>query len=402
MTKKYDGFDKSGFKIFLIDKGLVPKQVANYIKVVDQYFSTSGTECRYPSIRDLNQFVYELSAKYDLSATLMSLSINSLELYFSNFKKCLKVNEAGFINKEEAYEKFEEVVELMHLARATIKSYRMWVRKFLFVYADSYDSVQSISSFISTMASRDQYSPQTQRIALNALVFFFRHVLTVDTSSLPGIRFSKQPTKLPEVLSKEEILKIFAQCSPADSLMFKLLYGTGMRSGEMHMLRVGDLNFDQKTISINQAKGNKNRFVPLPDSLVGALRKKIIKKGEGYSSLPNRLNKKQPMAHTLLKYQYLFPSTKLHYDDQIQKKVVFYQSPNTLSKRLKDIVDRLQINRRITLHTFRHSFATHCLDGGMDIRTLQELLGHSNIETTRIYTHVISQNKKGLSPLDDL
>jgi integron integrase len=237
-------------------------------------------------------------------------------------------------------------------------------------------------------------------------------VLKRDFGSINAIRSSKA-ARIPTVMSKPEVIRVMSGLSGVYLLIAQLLYGCGMRISECLRLRVKDIDFDQMLIQIHNSKGDKSRFAPLPRQLVGPLRKlvesrKVIHEQDlanGVASvwLPHALDRKYPKAHAELKWQFLFASARLSRDPKTGKIHRHHLHSDTFPVHLKSAVAQADLNKHVTSHTFRHSFATHLLQDGTDIRTIQELLGHSDISTTMIYTHVLARpDVRVVSPLDRL
>lgn len=228
---------------------------------------------------------------------------------------------------------------------------------------------------------------------------------------MKNIQRARESRNIPVVLSKGEVARITHHLSGIKLLIIQLLYGSGLRISEALRLRVKDIDFDYRQISVRNAKGVKDRATILPDSLTDKLQNHIAKvrnlhkldlsKGQGAVILPNALSVKYPNANKELKWQYLFPSKTRSKDPRTQKRQRYHISASSVRKAIKRAVKKTNIQKHATCHTFRHSFATHLLEDGYDIRTVQELLGHKNVKTTMIYTHVLNRGGKGVrSPID--
>lgn len=247
--------------------------------------------------------------------------------------------------------------------------------------------------------------------ALSAVLFLYREVLhkELDTISLVG---AKRPERLPTVLTHEEVVGILSQMKGTYKLMAQLLYGSGLRLMECVRLRVKDLDFQYKTVTVRDGKGEKDRITPMPDSLIVSLQRQVervhllheedLSAGFGHVYLPNALEKKYPNAAAELAWQYLFPAPKCSLDPRSPGVMRRHHiDASGLQRSVKEASQKAGIHKRVTCHTFRHSFATHLLQGGYDIRTVQELLGHKDVRTTMIYTHVLQSGGLAVkSPLD--
>jgi integron integrase len=296
----------------------------------------------------------------------------------------------------------------------TEQSYEQWVCRFiLFCKERSPEEVGAaeVKAFLDYLAVRRHVSASTQNLALNALVFLYHQVLDKPLGELEQFVRAKRPRNLPVVLSRGETLALLGELDGVQHLIAALLYGTGMRLLEGLRLRVQDIDFAYSRIHMHQAKGNKDRYVPLPRTLVDDLHKQIglvtqlheedLAAGFGEVVLPGALARKYPNTGRELNWQFLFPSRRLAVDPHGGKIRRHHLHESVVQKAVKRAATACHINKRVGCHTLRHSFATHLLDSNYDIRTVQELLGHANVSTTMIYTHVLNRPGVGVfSPLD--
>lgn len=269
---------------------------------------------------------------------------------------------------------------------------------------------QEIEAFLNHMAARRNVSASTQSSALNAIVFLYRYILKIDIPDLDNLRRIRRYKTIPVVMSPREVKATIDRMTGTTRLMAELIYGTGLRINECMTMRVKDVDFDMGSITVRAAKGNKDRVTLLPDSLVQQLQSHILKvaqlhksdtlKGGGFAPMPNALYRKYPSESQSLSWQYVFPSTKLQTWHEAEKRVRWHASPSTLRRAFKRAAREAGIVKHVGPHTLRHSFASHLLAAGTDIRTIQSLLGHKNIETTMIYTHIAPDHKNVSSPLD--
>jgi integron integrase len=273
-------------------------------------------------------------------------------------------------------------------------------------------SGSDVESHLTDLAVDGNVAPSTQNQAFHALLFLFEHVLKRDFGRIQAIRASKGK-QIPTVLSEREIEPIFKHLRGVHLTIAMLLYGCGFRISETLRLRVKDIDFDNKLIEIHQSKGGKSRIVPLPNNLVDPLRRALESRkvlhehdvADGVASvwLPYALAKKYPSAAAEWRWQYVFASHKLSRDPRTRAIHRHHLHRDTFPRHLRNAVEKAATEKAVTSHTFRHSFATHLLHGGTDIRTIQELLGHSDVATTMIYTHVVNRNDvQVVSPLDRL
>ncbi|MEK7859506.1 MAG: integron integrase [Elusimicrobiota bacterium] len=307
-------------------------------------------------------------------------------------------------------------IRARHFSPNTEKSYVAWVERFLRRHGGVPPQElgeAEISHFLSSLATEAHVSASTQNQALNALLFLCNKVLGKEIGLLGGVVRAKRPSRLPVVLSREEVRAVLGRIDGAPRLMATLLYGSGLRLMECCQLRVKDLDFDQNQIVVRAGKGNKDRYTMFPTSVQEPLRKHLdfvrlqhqedLKGGLGRVALPNALDRKYPNAPKEWGWQWVFPATT-HYTDDVsgeQRRHHLHQS--VLQKAFKIARLRAGIAKPAGCHTLRHSFATHLLEDGYDIRTVQELLGHADVSTTMIYTHVLNRGGKGVkSPADRL
>lgn len=299
---------------------------------------------------------------------------------------------------------------------STEKLYCLWLERFV-AYHD-FRSLEELSDadvvkYLEHLAVRRNVSASTQNQALNALVFFYKQVMKRPLGELGDVVRAKRPKRLPVVLSTDEVNQLLSSLIGKHHLMAALMYGTGMRLMECVRLRVQDIDFPYQQIQIRQGKGLKDRVVPLPLSLVETLRPHLeevrllhdqdLAAGYGEVYLPHALSRKYPKAAKEWQWQYVFPSGKLSEDPRSGQTRRHHIDESGLQKAIKKAAKQAQIEKRVSSHALRHSFATHLLENGYDIRTVQELLGHADVSTTMIYTHVLNKGGRGVkSPLDQL
>lgn len=299
------------------------------------------------------------------------------------------------------------------LAYATEKTYMQWASRFTkcMNYRSANDfNVQDINFFLSQLGNQRQCSINTQRTALNALVFLFREFLKQDVGQLDFQNASK-PRKIPIVLSSDEALSIIKNLSGRKQLIVNVLYGSGLRISEAVNLRVKDIDLSNGGLFVMEGKGYKSRRTLLPNSLIEPLKQQIefvknqfeADKAIGMAGvfMPDALSRKMPKAQYELAWQYLFPADHYSVDPRSGVERRHHFGPQQVQRAIKSATTKAAVNKRVTCHTFRHSFATELLKQGTDLRSIQELLGHTSIETTQIYTHVVGLNERGIiSPVD--
>jgi integron integrase len=314
----------------------------------------------------------------------------------------------------EIYRKYLVAIRLPDYASNTEKSYLTWINRFLRFHHDRHPTdctEPQVASFLEHLTLERKVSGATQALALNALVFFYTHVLERPLGEIGPYKRPKKPKRIPTVLSPQEINSLLKQLSGLNWLIINLMYGTGMRVMECVRLRLLDLDFDYRRIIVRASKGMKDRSVPMPDVLIEPLKTQIelvkhqhdqdLEAGFGSVYLPNALSRKFPHADRELRWQYLFPASRIAQDPRSGTYRRHHLHQSAVQKMVKRTAQAAGIQKRVTSHTLRHSFATHLLETGSDIRTVQELLGHSDISTTMIYTHVVGRGGQGArSPLD--
>jgi len=311
-------------------------------------------------------------------------------------------------------EQVSDVIRLKHYSYKTEKSYVNWIKRYILFHHERHPremNGKEIEEFLTYLAVEENVAASTQNQALNAILFLYKEVLKQELDLQVDAVRAKRSKYLPTVLTKEEVLAIINNLSGVYQLIVKLLYGTGLRQTECLQLRVKDLDFAQKQLIVRDAKGMESRVTMLPTSLreelefhlqvVKRLHQQDLQKGYGSVYLPFALERKYKNADREWIWQFVFPSDRISQDpgSGIIRRHHLHES--SLQKSLKQAVKVTGINKKISCHTFRHSFATQLLQDGYDIRTVQELLGHKDVKTTMIYTHVLNKGGRGVrSPLD--
>ena len=315
---------------------------------------------------------------------------------------------------EQFLKRLREVLRLKHYSPRSEEAYVKWLRSFLRFHGNQDPKMlgsPEIECFLEHLARKRRVTATTQRQALCALVLFFREVLDVDLSGAIQALRAKESDYIPTVLTQDEVQRLFAQLSGAWRLMAKLLYGSGLRVSECLNLRVKDVDFARHEITVRAGKGLKDRRVMLPESLEAPLREHLarvkglheqdLQAGHGRAPLPFALSRKYPNAAASWGWQFVFPSVKLSPDRQGATQIRRHVSDAGFERAVRQAARAAGIKKRVTCHAFRHSFATHLLEAGYDIHIVQELLGHEDVSTTMIYTHVLNKGGLGVrSPLD--
>ena len=306
------------------------------------------------------------------------------------------------------------VARVRHLSLSTERAYVGWIRRFILFHNKRHPREMAeaeIRQFISHLAVDAKISASTQTVALSALLFLYRDVLKRDLPYVAHIERAKPSKKLPVVFTRREVQSVLARLDGMHHLIACLLYGSGLRLMEAVRLRVKDIDFERGEITIRQGKGAKDRVTMLPGSMVESLQSQLrkarllhqsdLKAGFGRVQHPFALARKYPAAAIEWGWQYAFPSVNRSRDPRSGEERRHHVYPDHIQRAVKKAIRLAQINRNGSCHTFRHSFATHLLEDGYDIRTVQELLGHKDVRTTMIYTHVLNRGGLGVrSPLD--
>lgn len=306
------------------------------------------------------------------------------------------------------------VMRVRHYSYETEKTYIYWIRQYIFFHKITHPkemSAAEVEAFLTHLAVEKSVSASTQNQALHALLFLYKEVLKVDLPWLKEFKTAKKSSRVPVVLTKDEVKTILDKLTGTNWLVANLLYGSGLRLIEALRLRVKDLDFGYRQIVVRDGKGGKDRFTVMPSKLIEPLQKHLetvrkfheqdLRRGLGSVEMPFALARKYPQAEKEWAWQYVFPSKSLSVNARTGATGRHYVSPASLQKPFKDILRKSRIPKNASPHALRHSFATYLLQDGYDIRTIQDLLGHKEISTTMIYTHVLQNNRFGVrSPAD--
>jgi len=307
-----------------------------------------------------------------------------------------------------------DVTRIKHYSIRTEQAYLQWIRRYILFHGKRHPrelGADHLSAFLSDLAVRGRVAAATQNQALNAILFLYRQVLKQNLPWIEGVQRAKQPQHLPVVLTRPEVKHVLAQLEGTVWLMASLTYGGGLRLLECLRLRVKDIDFERGELTIRDGKGQKDRVTMLPRLLIDPLRTHLsrvhllhardVAEGYGRVYLPFALDRKYPNADREWAWQYIFPAARRSIDPRSRLERRHHASPDVLQRAIKNAVRSAGLAKPASVHTLRHSFATHLLQSGYDIRTVQELLGHSDVKTTMIYTHVLNRGGRGVvSPLD--
>jgi integron integrase len=312
-------------------------------------------------------------------------------------------------------DKVRERIRLKHYSIRTEQAYTHWVKRYILFHGKRHPLEMGkveIEAFLTSLAVERNVSASTQTQALSALLFLYKEVLGLDFPWLTEVTRAKRSRRLPSVLTVDEVRRLMQAVDDAlMDLLVRLLYGTGMRLLECLRLRVKDVEFVRREIVVREGKGNKDRVTMLPDSLSERLRAQVefmraqhavdLEHGHGEVWLPDALAVKYPNAAKALPWQYVFPAAGFSSDPHSGAVRRHHVDEKRVQRAVKRAADQAGLTKLVSPHTLRHSFATHLLEGGYDIRTVQQLLGHKDVSTTMIYTHVLNKGGRGVvSPLD--
>ena len=313
-------------------------------------------------------------------------------------------------------DRVHRAIGMRHYSRATEKAYSGWIRRYIRYHGRRHPARMGeaeIAQFLSSLAAIGRVSASTQNQALNALLFLYRDVLGKELERLQEVTRAKESRRLPVVLTRAEVRSVLEQLHGVPWLMASLLYGAGLRLMECCRLRIKDIDFASNTITVHEGKGAKDRVTLLPATLkrpltrhlnkVHRLHQEDLYDGAGWVELPNALNRKYPNAGREWPWQWVFPATRTYLEPRTRQRRRHHLHQSVLQRLVHAAITRAGILKPASCHTFRHSFATHLLEDGSDIRTVQELLGHRDLNTTMVYTHVLNRGPGAvLSPIDRL
>jgi integron integrase len=313
-------------------------------------------------------------------------------------------------------DRVRHALRVRHLSRRTEEAYVHWIRRYILFHGKRHPremGEKEVADFLSALAVEGKVSASTQNQALNALLFLYREVLKVELGWLEDVVRAKKPRRLPVVLTREEVRRVLDHLDGTPRLMTTLLYGSGLRLMECCRLRVKDVDFGAHQLVVRAGKGNKDRITLLPRALEPALAAHLdrvhrqhqtdLQCDAGWAELPHALGRKYPNAGREWAWQWVFPATRIYHHRDTGERRRHHLHESVVQKAVKQAVRRAGLSKPATCHTFRHSFATHLLEDGYDIRTVQELLGHKDVTTTQIYTHVLNRGPGGVnSPADRL
>ncbi len=320
----------------------------------------------------------------------------------------------GVAPKPRLLDRVRETIRARHYSRRTENTYVAWIRRYIFFHGKRHPAemgAPELTRFLTSLAVDAKVAASTQNQALSALLFLYREVLQQQVPWLDDVVYAKRPRHLPVVLTRDEVRTVLGHMDGVTGLMAVLLYGAGLRLLECAHLRAQDVDFARNEIVVRSGKGHKDRVTMLPAvvkprllkhlEVVRALHQHDLRNGAGWVELPNALARKYPNAGREWSWQWVFPATRIYVDRVTGQRRRHHLHESVLQRAVRTAALRAAITKRVSCHTFRHSFATHLLEDNHDIRTVQELLGHTDVSTTMIYTHVLNRGPAAVrSPPD--
>lgn len=406
-----DNKTKRQYSKYILEKNNIPQnKITYYVNWVDKYLKCIDDNESKDSDMVKTQFLNQLSSRYE------DWQIQQAAHAITLWKRMTKSEpENSLSSTPEVLDKLTQELRLQHKSFQTEKTYLYWLKYFLkFInYPTNEPHENQVKNFLTFLAVEKNVSFSTQQQAFSAILFFFRYIIHKDIHNLHNVVRGHRKQMLPEVLSKKEIIKIFSCMNEQTRLLAEIIYGGGLRLKECFNLRVKDIDFNNGIITIRSGKGNKDRQSLLSAKTIVGLTKQLEKSKSIFELdrlqqvagvyLPEGLEQKYKNAGKEWAWFWVFPASQLSLDKRTGLIRRYHLHPSILQKSFRKALLQSGIPKKASVHTLRHSFATHLIEAGYDLRTIQELLGHSNISTTMIYTHVAQKNKLSvISPWDSI
>ena len=419
------------FEAFLSKLGTVPKdKIKFYIHWVRRFLKSCNYQLENINAGRISQYLDSLDADEKIADWQVKQAADAVILYVEKYlQKSLQqvtslakdsgeksIDPKGSLQWKQTLEDAKNAIRLRHFSLSTEKTYLGWIARFKTFLKDRDPQrleANDMKNYLTHLALHGRVSASTQNQAFHALLFLYRHILHKDVDDLTSVIRAKRRMSLPTVLSRDETKSLLSNLSGVYLLMGQLMYGCGLRLMECLRLRIKDIDFENNLLMVRSGKGEKDRALMIPEKIREELVKHVasvkeihdqdMKIGYGEVSLPDALEKKYPNAPKEWSWQWLFPADKLSVDPRTGKVMRWHIHPSAIQRAVKDAVTKASLPKMASCHTLRHSFATHLLEAGHNIRTIQELLGHKHVNTTMIYTHVIRKKTSDVrSPLDGL
>ena len=419
------------FEKFLSKLGSIPQdKIRFYIHWVRRFLKSCNYQLDNINTQHVSQYLDSLDADEKIADWQVRQAADAVILYVQKYlKRPLQpitslardsreksADQKRSLPWQQTLDEAKNVIRLRHYSLSTEKTYLGWMGRFK-IYMNDHEphllEANDMKKYLTHLAVHGRVSASTQNQAFNALLFLYRHILHVEMDDFTSVARAKRKINLPAVLSRDEVKKILSSLDGPYLLMAQLMYGCGLRLMECLRLRIKDVDFENDLLMVRSGKGQKDRSLMIPGKIREELAKHVasakeihdqdVKMGYGEVSLPNALEKKYPGAPKEWGWQWVFPAEKLSVDPRTGKVMRWHIHPSAIQRAVKEAVMKAGLPKKASCHTLRHSFATHLLEAGHNIRTIQELLGHKHVNTTMIYTHVIRKKPYEISsPLDGL
>jgi integron integrase len=417
------------FEKFLSKLGSIPQdKIRFYIHWVRRFLKSCNYQLDNINAKQVSQYLDSLDADQKIADWQVRQAADAVILYVEKYlKRPLQqispkdpepkpIIKQGSFPWQRTLDEVRNVIRLRHYSLSTERTYLGWISRFKTYMRDREPQLleaNDVKKYLTHLALRDRVSASTQNQAFNALLFLYSHILHVKMDDFTSVVRAKRKMNLPSVLSRDEVKKILSSLDGPYLLMAQLMYGCGLRLMECLRLRIKDVDFENDLLMVRSGKGQKDRSLMMPGKVKEDLVRHVasakeihdqdVKMGYGEVSLPDALEKKYPGAPKEWGWQWVFSAEKLSVDPRSGKVMRWHIHPSTIQRAVKEAVMKAGLPKKASCHTLRHSFATHLLEAGHNIRTIQELLGHKHVNTTMIYTHVIRRKPYEISsPLDGL
>jgi integron integrase len=419
------------FETFLSKLGTIPENKTKfYLHWVRKFLKSCNYQLENINTQHVSQYLDSLDADEKIADWQVKQAADAVILYVEEYlKRPLQqitssakdsreksIGQKGSLAWAQTLEETRNAIRLRHYSLSTEKTYLGWIARFKTFMQDRDPHLleaNDMKKYLTHLALHGRVSASTQNQAFNGLLFLYRHILHKELDDLTSVVRAKRKVNLPTVLSRDEVKKLLSFLDRPYLLMAQLMYGCGLRLMECLRLRIKDLDFENDLLMVRSGKGEKDRALVMPGRIREELSRHVafvkeihdqdMKMGYGEVSLPDALEKKYPGAPKEWGWQWVFPAEKLSVDPRTGKVMRWHIHPAAIQHAVKEAVRKAEVPKMASCHTLRHSFATHLLEAGHNIRTIQELLGHKHVNTTMIYTHVIRKKPSEIrSPLDVL
>lgn len=419
------------FETFLSKLGTIPDDKTKfYVHWVRRFLKSCNYQLDNIKTERVSQYLDSLEGDEKVADWQVKQAADAVILYVEKYlKRPLQqitslakdsteksIDQKGSLPWKQTLEEVKNVIRLRHYSLSTEKTYLGWIARFKTFIQDCDPHLleaDDVKKYLTHLALHGRVSASTQNQAFNALLFLYRHILHTEMDDLTSVVRAKRKMNLPTVLSRDEVKKLLSFLDGLYLFMAQLMYGCGLRLMECLRLRIKDVDLENDLLMVRSGKGEKDRALMISEKIKEELSKHVasvkevhdqdVKMGYGEVSLPDALEKKYPGAPKEWGWQWMFPAEKLSVDPRTGKVMRWHIHPSAIQRAVKEAVTKAGVPKMASCHTLRHSFATHLLEAGHNIRTIQELLGHKHVNTTMIYTHVIRKKPSEIrSPLDGL